>query len=65
MADTYFLRSSNRLLEVMAIRDSLWFVALEEEWEDLYRNAPLATCFSRGLDSTLGGSPMESATSCV
>jgi hypothetical protein len=65
VADTHFLRSSNRLLEFTVIEDSPGFVALEEEWEDLYRNSPLATRFSRGLGSTLGGSPMDSATSCV
>lgn len=36
---------SNQLLVAKVVEDSRDFAALEEEWEDLYQNAPLATPF--------------------
>jgi CelD/BcsL family acetyltransferase involved in cellulose biosynthesis len=38
-------RSSDRLLAPFVIEDPRAFAALEDEWEDLYRNSPLATAF--------------------
>src|SRR5215212_5619705 len=37
--------SSDRLLDVSIVKDPRAFAVLEEEWEDLHRNSPLATPF--------------------
>jgi CelD/BcsL family acetyltransferase involved in cellulose biosynthesis len=37
--------STNLLLDVAVVEDSRAFMALKEEWEDLYWNSPLATPF--------------------
>ena len=37
--------SSNQLLELSVVADDQDFVALEEEWEELYQDSPLATPF--------------------
>ncbi len=36
---------TTRRLELAMLQDTRKFAALEEEWEDLYRNSPLATPF--------------------
>src|SRR5215211_6794738 len=37
--------STDQLLEVAVVKDGRAFMALEEEWEDLYQNSPHATPF--------------------